>query len=67
MFDNMTPDMVRAAVALVNRQASTEVSGGITLETIKDYFMPGVDAISVGALTHSVSNIDLSLEVESFS
>jgi nicotinate-nucleotide pyrophosphorylase (carboxylating) len=67
MFDNMTPDMVRQAVALVNGQASTEVSGGITLETIKDYFMPGVDAISVGALTHSVSNIDLSLEVESFS
>lgn len=63
MLDNMTPDQVTAAVALVNKRAIVEISGGINLSNLQQYLIPGVDAISVGALTHSAPNIDISLEV----
>jgi len=66
MFDNMTPETMRAAVELV-RAASprpeTEASGGITLESIRGYAETGVDFISVGALTHSAPALDLSLQL----
>ena len=64
LLDNMSPDMVRDAVARAGGKALLEASGGITLETISAYAETGVDLISVGALTHSVRAIDLSLEVE---
>jgi nicotinate-nucleotide pyrophosphorylase (carboxylating) len=67
MLDNMTPGMVKEAVALINRRAQIEVSGGINLENLNNYLLPGVDAISIGALTHSAGNVDISLEVESVS
>jgi nicotinate-nucleotide pyrophosphorylase (carboxylating) len=67
MLDNMSPDMVRQAAAHINRRAFVEVSGGINLKNLNLYLLPGVDAVSVGALTHSAKNIDLSLEVESVS
>jgi nicotinate-nucleotide pyrophosphorylase (carboxylating) len=63
MLDNMTPDMVKKAVKLIDGQCRIEVSGGINLKTIKDYLIEGVTAISVGALTHSALSIDISLEV----
>lgn len=63
MFDNFTPEAVKTAVALVNGQAETEASGGITLANIRHYGESGVDYISVGALTHSVKSIDLSLKL----
>lgn len=63
LLDNMTPASVRAAVAVIDGRAHVEVSGGVTLETIRDYAMAGVDAISVGALTHSAVSVDLSLDV----
>lgn len=62
MFDNFTPADVQAAVKLVNGRLVTEASGGITLDTIRDYALAGVDFISVGALTHSVKSLDLSLK-----
>ena len=66
MFDNMSPAMLREAVALaaaVERRPETEASGGITLETIRAFAETGVDFISVGALTHSAPALDLSLRL----
>lgn len=67
LLDNMSPPMVRDAVSLIKGRAQIEVSGGVNLSTIRDYLIPGVTAISIGALTHSVKAIDISLEVENFS
>ena len=64
MFDNFSPDDVAQAVRLVDGRLITEASGGITLETIRDYALTGVDYISVGALTHSVKSLDLSLKAK---
>lgn len=64
MFDNFSPEQVKEAVELVNGRLVTEASGGITLETIADYAKAGVDYISVGALTHSVKSLDLSLKAK---
>lgn len=64
MLDNMTPQLVRQAVSLIKGRAKIEISGGINLSSINDYLIEGVDAISVGALTHSVRSVDISLEVE---
>ena len=62
MFDNFTPALMTEAVKLVNGLCETEASGGITRETIRGYAETGVDFISVGALTHSVKSLDLSLK-----
>jgi len=64
MFDNFTPEDVRRAVTLVDGRLITEASGGIDLNTIRDYAETGVDYISVGALTHSVKSLDLSLKAK---
>jgi nicotinate-nucleotide pyrophosphorylase (carboxylating) len=66
LLDNMTPDDVREAAARAHaRGVLVEVSGGITLDTIGDYARAGVDVISVGALTHSVSAVDIGLDFRS--
>ncbi|MCM1505462.1 MAG: carboxylating nicotinate-nucleotide diphosphorylase [Muribaculum sp.] len=62
MFDNFTPELTREAVKLVDGKFETESSGGITLDTLRDYGEAGVDYISVGALTHSVKGLDLSFK-----
>jgi nicotinate-nucleotide pyrophosphorylase (carboxylating) len=62
MLDNMDCDMMRTCVALCKGVSKTEASGGITLERARDVAATGVDAISLGCLTHSVKSIDLSLE-----
>lgn len=62
MFDNFTPKMTRKAVEKVAGRCSTESSGGITLETMREYAEAGVDYISVGALTHQIKSLDLSLK-----
>jgi len=64
MFDNFSPEQVKEAVDLVAGRLVTEASGGITLATIADYAKQGVDYISVGALTHSVKSLDLSLKAK---
>lgn len=62
MLDNMSPDMMREAVAMIGGKYETEASGGITEETIRAVAECGVDYISVGALTHSIKSMDLSLK-----
>ena len=62
LLDNMHPELLSEAVQIINRQFETEASGGITLDTIRKYAETGVDYISVGALTHSVKSLDLSLK-----
>ena len=62
MFDNFSFDNIRAAVKLVNGKYETEASGGITIENVVEYAECGVDYISMGALTHSVKALDLSLK-----
>ncbi|HEX8059490.1 MAG TPA: carboxylating nicotinate-nucleotide diphosphorylase [Cyclobacteriaceae bacterium] len=64
MLDNMSVSDMREAVALIGGKAQTEASGGITEATIKNIAETGVDYISVGALTHSVKSLDLSLKFQ---
>lgn len=63
LLDNMSPAAVQQCVAACAGACKIEVSGGITLETIADYAKAGPDAISVGALTHSVRAMDYSLDI----
>jgi nicotinate-nucleotide pyrophosphorylase (carboxylating) len=63
MLDNMSLADMRTAVARINRKYKTEASGGITEATLRQVAECGVDYISVGALTHSVKSLDLSLKV----
>ncbi|HJI19390.1 MAG: carboxylating nicotinate-nucleotide diphosphorylase [Alistipes sp.] len=62
MFDNFTPEQTRLAVARVAGRCETESSGGITLDTLREYAETGVDFISVGALTHQIRSLDMSLK-----
>jgi len=62
MLDNMSPDLARDMVKLINGRALTECSGNITLDTVTDYGKTGVDYISSGQLTHSVKAFDISLK-----
>jgi nicotinate-nucleotide pyrophosphorylase (carboxylating) len=63
LLDNMTPDHVRQAMDIIQKQALVEVSGGITLENIRYMAEAGPDFISIGALTHSAPSMDLSMEI----
>jgi len=63
MLDNMSPEDVREAVAMARGKALLEVSGGITLDSVRAYAETGVDMISVGALTHSAPAVDISMEM----
>ena len=62
MLDNFTPELTRRAVELIGGRYETESSGGITIDTIRNYAECGVDYVSVGALTHSVKGLDLSFK-----
>jgi nicotinate-nucleotide pyrophosphorylase (carboxylating) len=64
LLDNMSPAQVKEGVAKIAGRAVVELSGGITLDTIRAYAEAGADRISVGAITHSARAVDLSLEVE---
>jgi nicotinate-nucleotide pyrophosphorylase (carboxylating) len=64
LLDNMAPDQLRAAVALVDGKAETEASGGVNLQSIREIAQTGVTYVSVGALTHSAPALDLSLILE---
>lgn len=63
MFDNFSVDDTYKAVKMVSNQCETESSGGIKLDNIRLYAETGVNCISVGALTHSVKSLDLSLKI----
>jgi nicotinate-nucleotide pyrophosphorylase (carboxylating) len=64
MLDNFTPDEIREVLQLIPEKYETEASGGITLETIRSYAETGIQFISVGALTHSVKSLDMSLKAK---
>ncbi|MCF6171804.1 MAG: carboxylating nicotinate-nucleotide diphosphorylase [Bacteroidales bacterium] len=61
MLDNFIPDDLLLAVQIINGRFETEASGGISIENIREYAETGVDFISVGALTHQIKSLDLSL------
>jgi nicotinate-nucleotide pyrophosphorylase (carboxylating) len=62
MLDNFTPDQIREVLPLIPQQIETEASGGITVDNIRSYAETGIEYISVGALTHSVKSLDMSLK-----
>ena len=64
MLDNMSPDEMRRVVDSIPSQVEIEASGGITLDNVRAAAQAGVDFISIGALTHSVRALDISLELE---
>ena len=63
MLDNFPLELMREAVRLINHRVEVEASGGITLNSVRSVAETGVDCISVGALTHSVEALDISLEL----
>ncbi|MGB1361559.1 MAG: carboxylating nicotinate-nucleotide diphosphorylase [Alphaproteobacteria bacterium] len=63
LLDNMTPDKVKQCVELNNNETKLEASGNINLNNLEDYCKTGVDIISMGWLTHSAKNLDVSLEL----
>jgi len=64
LLDNMTPDQLAEAVRIVGGRAITEASGGVNLDTVRAIAEAGVDLISVGALTHSATVLDIGLDIE---
>lgn len=64
MLDNMPADIMKQAVEIIKHRAVTEASGNVTLDNIQEIAATGVDIISVGALTHSVKSLDISLKFE---
>jgi nicotinate-nucleotide pyrophosphorylase (carboxylating) len=62
LLDNMSPEEMRRVVVVIPGQVKTEASGGITLDNVRTVAESGVDVISIGALTHSVKALDISLE-----
>ncbi len=64
LLDNFTPAQISDAVQYISGKMETEASGGITLDNIREYALAGVDYISVGALTHQVMSLDMSLKAE---
>lgn len=65
LLDNFTPELMQEAVKLIGRKMETEASGGIAEDTIATYAKTGVNYISVGALTHQINSLDLSLVAQS--
>jgi nicotinate-nucleotide pyrophosphorylase (carboxylating) len=63
LLDNMPVATIKEAVLLIGSRANTEVSGGVHLQNVREIAATGVDAISIGALTHSAPAVDFSLEV----
>ncbi|MCC6589848.1 MAG: carboxylating nicotinate-nucleotide diphosphorylase [Bryobacterales bacterium] len=64
LLDNLTPAEAREWITYIDGRASTELSGGITLETVRAYAEAGPDYISVGAITHSATAVDLNFRLE---
>jgi nicotinate-nucleotide pyrophosphorylase (carboxylating) len=62
MLDNFTPQDLKKAIQLIDHKMETEASGGISINTIREYAESGVDYISVGALTHQIKSLDISLK-----
>jgi nicotinate-nucleotide pyrophosphorylase (carboxylating) len=66
LLDNLTPAEATEWIGIVDGRAKVELSGGITLETVRDYAEAGADFVSVGAVTHSAPAVDISFRLEPF-
>ena len=64
MLDNMSNDLMKECVAVINHRAKVEASGNMSLERVKEVAATGVDYISIGALTHSVTALDISMNIK---
>jgi nicotinate-nucleotide pyrophosphorylase (carboxylating) len=64
LLDNFRPPQIAEAVKLIAGRALIEVSGGVNESNLADFLIPGVDVISIGALTHSAAALDISLQFE---
>jgi nicotinate-nucleotide pyrophosphorylase (carboxylating) len=64
MLDNMDLEQIRQAVHNIDKRALVEVSGNVTRARLKELAQTGVDLISIGALTHSATAVDLSMRIE---
>lgn len=64
MLDNFSPDDIKKAIALKKSGMTIEISGGMRLDNCEQYFISGVDAISIGAITHSAPHVDLSMKIK---
>jgi nicotinate-nucleotide pyrophosphorylase (carboxylating) len=65
MLDNMSNEMMKKCVSIINHRAKVEASGNMNLERVKEVAATGVDYISIGALTHSVTALDISMNIKS--
>jgi nicotinate-nucleotide pyrophosphorylase (carboxylating) len=63
LLDNFTPEQTARAVEIVGGRVPLESSGGITIENVRAYAEAGVDYISIGALTHSVTAVDIHMRI----
>ena len=66
MLDNMDVPSIKKALRVIRNRAFVEVSGGVTLSNVRSIAATGVDFISIGALTHSATSVDISMEVTSY-
>ncbi|MFH1728152.1 MAG: carboxylating nicotinate-nucleotide diphosphorylase [Pseudomonadota bacterium] len=64
MLDNMSPKLIKKALKIINKSCEVEISGGIGFDNILDYINLGADYISVGALTHHATSVDISMNIE---
>ena len=64
LLDNLSPDQAREWIRIIAGRAVVELSGGITLETVRAYAETGADLVSVGALTHSARAVDINFRLE---
>jgi nicotinate-nucleotide pyrophosphorylase (carboxylating) len=64
MLDNMTNELMKECVAVINHQAKVEASGNMNLQRVREVAATGVDFISIGALTHSVTALDISMNIK---
>jgi nicotinate-nucleotide pyrophosphorylase (carboxylating) len=64
LLDNLTPDQAEAWIQEIAGRASVEISGGVTLETVRAYALTGADFVSAGAITHSAPAVDISFRLE---
>jgi nicotinate-nucleotide pyrophosphorylase (carboxylating) len=62
LLDNMGPELLKQAVEMVAGRMTTEASGGVTLDNIREIAVTGVDIISVGWITHSAPQLDIALD-----
>jgi nicotinate-nucleotide pyrophosphorylase (carboxylating) len=64
LLDNFTPEEAAQLVRLIARRANVEISGGVTLENVRDYALTGADFVSSGAITHSAMAVDVSFRMK---